>query len=89
VYVAEARLGGTLYRGVANLGFRPTVSAGKSERLLELHLFDLDREIYGDDMEVRFVRYLRPERKFPGVEALREQIASDVQQARESFSILP
>jgi riboflavin kinase/FMN adenylyltransferase len=87
--VSEARLGGALYRGVANLGFRPTVSAGKSERLLELHLFDLDREIYGEEMEVRFLRYLRSEQKFPNVEALRAQIASDVQQARESFSILP
>jgi riboflavin kinase/FMN adenylyltransferase len=89
VYVAETRLGGALYRGVANLGFRPTVSAGKSERLLELHLFDLDREIYGEEMEVRFLRYLRPEQKFADVEALRAQIAADVEQARESFSILP
>jgi riboflavin kinase / FMN adenylyltransferase len=89
VYVAEARLAGSLHRGVANLGFRPTVTAGKSERLLELHLFDLDREIYGEEMEVRFLRYLRPEEKFADVEALRAQIASDVQQARESFSILP
>jgi riboflavin kinase/FMN adenylyltransferase len=89
VYVAEARLGVALYRGVANLGLRPTVADEKSERLLELHLFDLDREIYGEDMEVRFLRYLRPEQKFPDVEALRGQIASDVQQARESFSILP
>ena len=40
-------------------------------------------------MEVRFLRYLRPEQKFPDVEALGAQIASDVQQARESFSILP
>jgi len=89
VYVSEARIGGTLYRGVANLGFRPTVAAGKPVRLLELHLFDLDREIYGEEMEVRFVRYLRPERKFPDVDALRDQIAADVRQARESFSILP
>jgi riboflavin kinase/FMN adenylyltransferase len=89
VYVAEARLGGTLYRGVANLGFRPTVAAGKPERLLELHLFDLDREIYGEEMEVRFLRYLRPEQKFADVEKLRTQIAQDVEQARESFSILP
>src|SRR6476646_2124830 len=65
VYVAEARLGETLYRGVANLGFRPTVASGKPERLLELHLFDLDREVYGEEMEVRFLRYLRPEQKFP------------------------
>jgi riboflavin kinase/FMN adenylyltransferase len=89
VYVGEARLSGTLYRGVANLGFRPTVAEGKPERLLELHLFDLDREIYGEEMEVRFLRYLRPEQKFADVEKLRAQIASDVQQARESFSILP
>jgi riboflavin kinase/FMN adenylyltransferase len=89
VYVTEARLGETLYRGVANLGFRPTVASGKPERLLELHLFDLDREIYGEEMEVRFLRYLRPEQKFANVEELRTQIAADVEQARESFSILP
>jgi riboflavin kinase/FMN adenylyltransferase len=89
VYVVEARLAGALYRGVANLGFRPTVAAGKPERLLELHLFDLDREIYGEEIEVRFVRYLRPEKKFANLEALKAQIAADVRQARESFSILP
>jgi len=89
VYAVEARLAGTLHRGVANLGFRPTVAAGKSERLLELHLFDLEREIYGEEMEVRFLRYLRPEQKFADVEALKAQIAADVRQARESFSILP
>jgi riboflavin kinase / FMN adenylyltransferase len=88
VYVAEARLGGALYRGVANLGFRPTVATGKSERLLELHLFDLDREVYGEEMEVRFLRYLRPEQKFADLPALKKQIAADVAQARESFSIL-
>jgi len=88
VYVVEARLAGALFRGVANLGFRPTVATGKSERLLELHLFDLEREIYGEEIEVRFVRYLRPEHKFADVEALKAQIAADVRQARESFSIL-
>jgi riboflavin kinase/FMN adenylyltransferase len=88
VYVVEARLAGALYRGVANLGFRPTVAAGKPERLLELHLFDLGREIYGEEIEVRFVRYLRPEQKFADVEGLKAQIAADVRQARESFSIL-
>ena len=88
VYVTEARIGGAIYRGVANLGFRPTVASRESERILELHLFDLDREIYGEEMEVRFLRYLRPEQKFAGVEALKEQIAADVRQARDSFAIL-
>jgi len=85
VYVAEARLAGALYRGVANLGYRPTVSAGKTERLLELHLFDLNKDIYGTEVEVRFLRYLRPEQKFESVDALAAQIARDVQSARESL----
>ena len=83
VYVIEARLAGALYRGVANLGYRPTVSAGKPERLLELHLFGLNRDIYGEEIEVRFLRYLRPEQKFENVEALAAQIARDVAQARQ------
>jgi riboflavin kinase/FMN adenylyltransferase len=85
VYVAEARLAGELYRGVANLGYRPTVSAEKTERLLELHLFDLNKDIYGAEVEVRFLRYLRPEQKFENVDALAAQIARDVQSARESL----
>lgn len=83
VYAAEARLSGALYRGVANLGFRPTVSAGKPERLLELHLFDLNNDIYGEEIEVRFLRYLRPEQKFENVDALAAQISRDVAQARK------
>jgi riboflavin kinase / FMN adenylyltransferase len=87
VYVVEARRAGTLHRGVANLGYRPTVSGEKPERLLELHLFDLDRDIYGEELEVRFLHYLRPEQKFENVEALKTQIARDVEQAREAFSV--
>jgi riboflavin kinase/FMN adenylyltransferase len=85
--VIEARRAGTLHRGVANLGYRPTVSGEKPERLLELHLFDLDRDIYGEELEVRFLRYLRPEQRFENIEALKTQIARDVEQARESFSV--
>ena len=82
VYAAEAKLHGATFRGVANLGFRPTVAQAKPERLLELHLFDLDRDIYGEDVEVRFVRYLRGEKKFASVEELAAQIARDVEKAR-------
>ncbi len=85
VYAIEARLDGTLYRGVANLGYRPTIGSDKQERLLELHLFDLNQDIYGEEVEVRFVRYLRPEKKFENVEALAKQIAQDVKSARESL----
>ena len=81
VYVAEAQFHGTTYRGVANLGYRPTIASERPERLLELHLFDLHRDIYGEDVEVRFVRFLRPEKKFENVDALASQIAEDARQA--------
>ena len=83
VYAAEARIDGELHRGVVNLGVRPTIATGKSERVLEIHLFDFDGDIYGKDIEARFVQYLRPEEKFDSVNDLVAQIRRDVDQARE------
>jgi riboflavin kinase/FMN adenylyltransferase len=82
VYAAEAKVDAQIYRGVINLGVRPTVSSGKSERVLEIHLFDFNREIYGHDIEVRFLKFLRPEKKFANFEALVEQIRRDCDEAR-------
>ena len=82
VYFAEAKLDGVVYPGVVNLGCRPTVSS-KTERILEIHMLDFDRDIYGKDLELRFIRYLRPEKKFENLDALVRQIERDVQQARE------
>ena len=82
VYFAQAMLDGVIYPGVLNLGYRPTVSSEK-DRVLEIHLFDFERDIYGSDLEVRFVRYLRPEKKFESVDMLARQIALDVKQARD------
>jgi riboflavin kinase / FMN adenylyltransferase len=83
VYAAEARIDGELYRGVINLGIRPTVSSGKSERVLEIHLFDFSRDIYGHEVEVRFLKFLRPEKKFANLDALVQQIRQDVERARQ------
>lgn len=82
VYLAEARFDGAMHYGVVNLGYRPTVHTDKSNRVLEIHLLDFDRDVYGRDIEVRFVRYLRPEQKFANLDALARQIELDVKQAR-------
>jgi riboflavin kinase / FMN adenylyltransferase len=87
VYFAEAKLDGVVYPGVVNLGYRPTMSSGRSDRILEVYLLDFDRNIYGKDLELRFVRYLRAEKKFETVDALVRQIECDVQQAREFASV--
>ncbi|MDQ3198703.1 MAG: bifunctional riboflavin kinase/FAD synthetase [Verrucomicrobiota bacterium] len=87
VYVAQGLLGEERVRGVVNLGVRPTVAGGGSpQRVLEFHLFDLDRDLYGEDIELRFLHYLRPEQKFENLAALRDQIANDVQTARKIFA---
>ncbi len=83
VYFAEAKLDGVVYSGVVNLGYRPTVSSSKADRVLEIHLLDFKRDIYGEDLELRFVRYIRPEKKFENIDGLARQIEYDVQHARE------
>ena len=82
VYAVNARWHGATYPGVVNLGFRPTVAQPGGERLLELHLFDFDQQIYGDEVEVEFRAFLRPEQKFAGLDELRAQIAQDAETAR-------
>lgn len=82
VYAVRARTGGKFFSGVANIGVRPTVQSG-GERLLEVHLLDFSGDLYGKDIEVGFLRFLRPEQKFPDVEALRHQIALDAAAARD------
>jgi riboflavin kinase / FMN adenylyltransferase len=82
VYFAEARIKEVRHHGVINLGVRPTVARGKPQRTLEIHLLDFDKNIYGEDVEVRFLKYLRPEQKFGSVDALKAQIETDVKQAR-------
>jgi riboflavin kinase/FMN adenylyltransferase len=81
--VEVAGLGETPLPGVANLGIRPTV--GGTRPLLEVHLFDFDRDIYGAHISVRFVHKLRDEQRFPNFDALKAQIAADAAAARAFF----
>ncbi len=74
-----------LGRGVASLGLRPTVNPVPLP-LLEVHLFDWDGELYGAHLRVRFVKKLREERKYDGLEALKRAIAGDARDAREYFA---
>lgn len=83
--VEVSGLGDKPLPGVANLGVRPTV--GGTRPLLEVHLFDFDRDIYGAHMSVRFVHKLRDEQRFPNIDALKAQIAADAAAARAFFEL--
>lgn len=86
VYAIQATWKGEAYQGVANIGMRPTVSDDK-QRVLEVHLFDFSADLYDSEIEVAFLSYLRPEKKFENKEALCAQIREDVGTARAWFQI--
>ena len=73
-----------LLRGVASLGVRPTVQED-GKPVLEVHLFDFAQQIYGKHLRVDFLHKLRDEEKYPDLEILTQQIALDVENARQWF----
>ena len=81
VYAVKVGLSGKTVAGVANIGSRPTVSAS-GQRMLEVHLLNFSGDLYGQDIEAAFVRFLRPEIKFPDLDSLKSGIAQDVDLAR-------
>lgn len=81
VYATRADIDGRLLAGVANLGRRPTMG-GDATLSLEVHIFDFNDSIYGAEIEVSFEAFLRPEREFRDLGALREAIAGDAAVAR-------
>lgn len=76
----EGRPGGEMLEGVANVGRRPTF--GSAGVLLEVHFFDFDEDIYGRHQGVELVGFIRRERKFDGIDSLKEQIAKDCKVAK-------
>ncbi|MBV9258245.1 MAG: bifunctional riboflavin kinase/FAD synthetase [Ktedonobacteraceae bacterium] len=88
-HVQKSREGGNsdaqeesyVYKGVANIGVRPTFNG--TERLVEVYLLDVDLDLYDKELCIDFIAHLRDERRFPGIDALKKQITTDVQQARQ------
>jgi riboflavin kinase/FMN adenylyltransferase len=80
VYAVRVAVGSAIYDGVANIGRRPTFD--KHDVLLEAHLFDFAGDLYGRSVCVALVEFIRPERKFDGLDSLKAQIAADSEAAR-------
>ena len=86
IFAVQAELEETheVLRGVASVGRRPTVKEN-APPLLEVHLFDWHGDLYGRHLRVKFLRKLREEEKYDGLEALRSAIKQDVAQAKDYF----
>lgn len=85
VYAVTMQLRGKHLPGVANVGVRPTLEDAGA-RVCEVHLFDYTWDFYGEEVEVSFLRFIREERKFQSLDALRDQIAQDVTAAKLTTS---
>ncbi len=78
VYESLVTVDGERFKGVTNIGERPTV--GTKKILSETHIINFDRNVYGQDVDVRLVRFIRPEKKFDSFEELVRQIKSDTEE---------
>jgi riboflavin kinase / FMN adenylyltransferase len=78
---------GSVHGCAINLGRRPTFYEHADHSLLEAHLLDFDGDLYGERAEVRFVHFLRSERKFDGVDALVTQLKHDIESSRHVLGI--
>ncbi len=80
-YIVDVHIGERLYRGMANIGTRPTIADGRG-RTIEVNIFDFNEEIYGCTIDIDFLAPLRPEQTFPDLAALTARLALDRTLAR-------
>ena len=86
VYVTSSYFGDKVYHGITNIGYKPTV--GESFLGVETYLFDCREDLYGADCRVDFKKFLRPEKKFPSLEALKARLLADAEDGRKYFENL-
>jgi riboflavin kinase/FMN adenylyltransferase len=84
VYATLAMLGSIVHPAVTNIGVRPTFHQ-PSATVIEAHILDMDRDLYGAPMRLSFLQRIRDERTFESVDALKSQIAADCNKARDLF----
>ena len=84
VYFSEVRIDGRKYRGMTNIGLRPTVS-DNGQVSVETYIYDLEEDLYGKYLEIALLTFHRKEQKFPGVDALRAQMNLDLEAGKNYF----
>lgn len=77
VYYSLVQVGGKEYKGISNVGYKPTVSRDKTHQCVETYIYDFEEEIYGKEIKVLFCRFCREERKFASLDELKKQIEQD------------
>ncbi len=82
VYACKVHLLGKSYGGMLNIGGRPTIDGENSEKSLEVHIFNFNREVYAEEIRVEFVARTRPEIKFSNIDGLKERLRQDEEEVK-------
>jgi riboflavin kinase / FMN adenylyltransferase len=77
VYAIQGYWQGKVYKGMMNIGYRPTVTQNAQKVILEAHLFEFGEDIYGKELHVKFAQKIRDELAFPSIEVLKKQLVID------------
>ncbi len=85
VYAVRVKLNGDLYNGMLNIGSRPTVSTTLREKNIEVHIFDFNQKVYNQKITVSFVKRIRDEKKFNGLDELAKQLVEDKKEVQKIF----
>lgn len=89
VYAVQVKVQEQWYQGMLNIGNRPTVNNNADHRSIEVHIFNFEADIYDLPIELRFLKKLREEQKFPSIDMLKEQLAKDKANTLFYFQSVP
>lgn len=84
VYISRVTLNNQLYESITNIGVNPTVNGQK--KVIETYIFDFNGNIYGEEIKIEILKYIRNENKFESVEGLKQQINNDIMTAKKYFN---
>lgn len=87
VYFTKTYLFDKVYPSVTNIGFNPTFENTDAYMKVETHIFNFDRDIYGEHMKIELLEFCRDEKKFSSVDELKKQIAADFDAAKKYFGL--
>lgn len=84
VYLSITKWNGKFYPGITNIGCKPTID-GVNPIGIETHIFDFDKDIYGEEVKISFICKVREEKKFESLDLLKKQMSEDIECGREHF----
>ena len=88
VYAVEVRINNNYYKGILNIGIRPTIKDHSEDKSIEVHILDFNKNIYNKNITIIFKKKIRDEQKFDNIELLKKQLLSDKKKALSILAML-